>query len=146
MSLEIKVAETHHLEQIVRIEQASFSDPWSCGLLQRKMEDKGVVFYVAERDGSVLGYGILQCVLPEAEVINVVAADGARRQGIGRGVLEALLREAKRRGVETVHLEVREGNLGAIGLYRSLGFEMVGLRKDYYENPREHAVLMRFGE
>jgi len=142
MSIAIAPAALHHLAEIVRIERETFPDPWSEALLARKMEDLTTIFCVAEQGRCVLGYAILQRIDPEAEVINIAVAKDARRQGIGHRLLEALLADAKEQGIEAIHLEVRAGNTAAIALYKSQGFQPIGLRKNYYQTPREDAILM----
>jgi len=137
-------AKTHHLPQIAAIEQEIFPDPWSIELLLRKTLDPNTIFYVAEDGEGVKGYAILQLIPPEAEVINIAVTPIARQEGIGRALLEILLREAETQQIETIHLEVRENNQAAIALYRTLGFQEIGLRKHYYTNPQEHAILMRY--
>ena len=137
-------AKIHHLPQIAQIEREIFPDPWSEPLLLRKIEDEHTIFCVAEDEDQVRGYAILQLIAPEAEVINIAVAPTARRLGIGRALLAALLSQAEAAQIETIHLEVRESNQAAIALYSALGFGTVGLRKYYYENPREHAVLMSY--
>jgi len=138
----IKQAKVYHLPQIAAIEREIFSDPWSAELLARKIEDSNTIFCVAEDGDAVKGYAILQLIAPEAEVINIAVVPSARQQGIGRCLLEVLLREAETQQIETIHLEVRESNQAAIVLYRAFSFQVVGLRKHYYQNPREHAIRM----
>jgi len=142
MSILIKRAEACHLDEIVTLEREIFPDPWSKALLMRKIDDPAAIFCIAEREGKVLGYAILQGMPPEAEVINIAVYKEARCQGVGHNLLQALLDEAKTQGIATVYLEVRESNADAIALYASQGFKAVGLRKHYYQNPREHAILM----
>ena len=138
----IKQAEPHHLSEIAQQEREIFPDPWSEGLLARKMEDPSTIFCVAEHEGQIKGYAILQLIHPEAELINIAVAPSHRRGGIGRALLEDILHKAAAKQITSIHLEVRENNHAAIALYRTRGFRPVGLRKHYYENPREHAVRM----
>jgi len=138
----IEQAKLHHLAEIVQIEQESFPDPWSEALIVRKMEDTNTIFYVAVRDEQVLGHAVLQCIAPEAELEQIAVKKAARQQGIGRRLLEAAIAEAEKRGIREIRLEVRAGNIPAIALYHTLGFRDVGLRKGYYKNPSEDAVLM----
>jgi len=138
----IKPATAHHLPQIAAIESKIFPDPWSVELFAHKIEDPNTIFYIAEDREGIKGYAILQLIAPEAEVINIAVTPSARQQGIGQALLEALLHEAKIQQIETIHLEVRESNQAAKALYNALGFQEIGLRKHYYNNPREHAILM----
>jgi len=141
MSVVIQRANAHHLAEIARIERENFSDPWSVGLLERKLHDPRIRFYVAVQD-RVLGYAILLILPPEGELLNIAVDQGHQGRGLGRELLSALMDEANEEGVESIHLEVRAANLSAISLYRALGFEMRGLRKNYYENPKEDGILM----
>jgi len=138
----IRAAEPHHLPDIVRIERENFPDPWSAGLLQRKITDPAILFLVAQAEDRLLGYGLLQLIAPEAELINIAVDQTVRRQGVGRALLTALLEEASAHGVTTVHLEVRASNAPALTLYEALGFRPIGRRRGYYQNPCEDAILM----
>ena len=136
-------AEPRHLADIVKIEQAAFPDPWSRDLLERRITDPYTIFLIAEgEDGHLLAYAILQLIPPEAELLNIAVSEAARRSGIGRALLTALLEEAKSRGIDLIHLEVRASNHVAIALYETLGFTQTGLRRNYYETPCEDAILM----
>ena len=98
---------------------------------------------VSEVDDAVLGFGLLRC-FDDAEVIRIAVDPEARRQGIGRRILDAMLEEAHSRDIENVFLEVRSSNEAAIGLYKGAGFAAEGIRKGYYSEPKEDAVIMRF--
>jgi len=143
MSIEICKAEPRHLPEIVRIEREHFPAPcWSAEFIERKLHDPTVRFLVAEAEGRVLGYAVLQPILPEAELLNIAVDQPAQRQGIARQLIVHLLNEAIGQGIRTIHLEVRASNAPALTLYRTLGFMQTGLRRDYYQNPMEDAVLM----
>ncbi|MCL2842652.1 MAG: ribosomal protein S18-alanine N-acetyltransferase [Oscillospiraceae bacterium] len=142
MTIQIKPAEPRHLSEIVGLEHEIFPDPWSAALLERRLHDSATRFLVAEGEGAIQGYGILQLLPPEAELFNIAVNPTARRQGVGKCLLEALLETAKAEGVTAIHLEVRASNIGALALYNRLGFRQIGLRKKYYDNPCEDAVLM----
>jgi len=94
------------------------------------------------RSGEVLGFAVASRIAPEAELENIVVAQEFQRRGIGRQLLSELVKELRRSAIETFHLEVRASNLAAIGLYKSFGFYVTGLRTRYYSNPVEDAVLM----
>jgi ribosomal-protein-alanine N-acetyltransferase len=100
---------------------------------------------VAAEASRVLAFILVSCVLDEAEILNLVVAAGARRRGIGRQLLGAALATLGDRGVRRCHLEVRNSNEAAIGLYRSAGFTENGRRKGYYRSPDgagEDALMM----
>ena len=142
MSMIITRAKAGHLAEITQIERETFPDPWSARILAHKISDPATIFLIAEQESEIQGYALLQCIPPEAELTNFAVTEKARRSGTGRYLLKALLQEAKNQAIEAIHLEVRAGNTPAIALYTSRGFQPAGLRKNYYKNPNEHAVLM----
>jgi ribosomal-protein-alanine N-acetyltransferase len=131
-----------HIPQIVEIENASFSVPWSEQSFIAELEAEGCIFLTAVEEGKVLGFCILRPFMDEGEIFNIAVAESARGCGTGEALLTAAMSEGFVVGVRRLFLEVRESNLPAIGLYKKLGFETVGVRKNYYESPRENAVLM----
>lgn len=142
-TLLIRVLEEADLPRVVEIENASFSTPWReatfRGLLGRTDTD----LLAAERAGEFVGYAICWTVADQAELGNVAVARAARGAGVGRRLVEAALGRVRRRGARECFLEVRESNLVAQALYRSLGFAPVGRRRGYYARPTEDALVMR---
>ena len=129
-------------EQVAIIEAESFSMPWSLQAFQDTVEMKNYRYFVAEQNGEILGYCGFIFVLDEAEIPNVCVKVSARKQGIGKQMLTVLEEEAKGLGIKNLYLEVRESNQSARKLYTSFGFEEDGIRRDFYELPKENAVLM----
>ncbi|MCL2568904.1 MAG: ribosomal protein S18-alanine N-acetyltransferase [Oscillospiraceae bacterium] len=141
--MKITKAEPRHLPELLRIEHENFPDPWGSDLLMRRITDPTTLFLVAEGEKTqLLGYAILQQIPPEAELQNIAIDKPARRSGIGKQLLTALLKEAKSYGITTTHLEVRASNAPAIALYKALNFHQTGLRRNYYQAPQEDALLM----
>lgn len=128
--------------QVAAIEADSFSVPWSLNAFTETMEKENFRYFVAEEEGEILGYCGFLFVLDEAEIPNVCVKASARKCGIGRQMMSVLMEEAKKLGMAVLYLEVRESNTPARTLYKSLGFEENGIRKNFYEHPVEHAVLM----
>jgi len=124
------------------LERAAFSDPWS-GADFADCRGAGWPILVAETGHDVVGYIVGRALLDEAEILNLGVAEPARRRGIARGLVRALLALFSGRGVRTVFLEVRESNHPARGLYESLGFRAVGRRSRYYQKPVEDAIVLR---
>jgi ribosomal-protein-alanine N-acetyltransferase len=93
-------------------------------------------------DGTLAGYGVCRSAADEGEILNVAVAEAWRGRGAGHILVEAMLRHLAGRGAARVYLEVRASNAAAIGLYASLAFERVGIRRGYYARPREDAVVM----
>ncbi|MCU1569636.1 MAG: rimI [Naasia sp.] len=134
---------------IMAIEDATFpEDAWSERAMRREVADPNACYLVAvhpERGGAVDGYAGLLAPRGsgDADVQTVAVADTARRRGLGRALMLALLAEADRRGAERVFLEVRADNDGAQHLYRSLGFEQIAVRKRYYPGGMDALVMRR---
>ena len=130
------------LEAVVAIENENFTTPWTeTGFLSFMMR-QDVLMLVAEEGEKILGYMGSMYVLDEADITNVSVSKNARRQGTGRALVREMICRLEALGVTTIHLEVRESNAPAIALYEKLGFEADGLRKNYYEQPTENALLM----
>lgn len=134
------------LDAIMAIEESEFtSDAWSSRMMSEEIRSAHTRYLVAEEDGVVLGYAGLLCPrgAHEADVQTIAVLASARRRGIGRRLLRALLEEAARRGAREVFLEVRADNPGAQTLYRSEGFEEIGVRPAYYQPDGVDALVLR---
>ena len=142
MGLRIRDARPADLDRLEELESLCFSVPWTREQLESQMPDAQHVFLVGEEDACVLGYVGMMTVLDEGYISNVAVAPEARRRGIGRALAAALLDRAETLSLSFVTLEVREHNDPAIALYAGLGFVPVGLRKNYYDSPKENALLM----
>jgi ribosomal-protein-alanine N-acetyltransferase len=130
------------LPAIAALERQCFSDPWSVEMLRSELPDDSHEFLLAVEGEELLGYVGLMTVLDEGYLSNVAVSPAYRRQGIAEALLTALLARARARKLSFVTLEVRAGNTPAQALYRKLGFQEVGVRRAYYEHPKEDAVLM----
>ena len=131
------------LPAVAALERQCFSDPWSVEMLRPELPDESHEFLLAVEGEELLGYVGLMTVLDEGYLSNVAVSTAYRRQGIAEALLTALLARARARRLSFVTLEVRAGNTPAQTLYRKLGFQEVGVRRGYYEHPREDAVLMK---
>ena len=131
-----------HLEGVLAIEGACFSDPWSEQTFVDALYSDTVSMIVAQaEDLRVLGYAVLSVVLDEGSLDKIAVDPACRRQGVGEELLKVFLRFG-RANLAFVTLEVRAGNAAAIGLYEKLGFLQVGRRKNYYAKEHEDAILM----
>lgn len=143
MAFRICAAAGEHIEQIHEIEQDCFSLPWTEDMLRAQLSGERSVFLAAIGDGGeVLGYAGMEYVLDEGYISNVAVASAFRRQGVADGLMEALRSRAEELGLAFISLEVRAGNEPAIRLYEKHGYRAVGRRKNYYERPREDALIM----
>lgn len=131
------------LEQIEKIEQQCFSCPWTLDQLRSQLSDDRHVFLAAvDAGGTVLGYVGMMFVLDEGYISNVAVAPDFRRQGVADALISALMTRAEELNLAFVTLEVRAGNEPAKSLYAKHGFVPVGRRKNYYDLPKEDAILM----
>jgi len=131
------------LEAVLAIERASFTTPWSRAAYHRELVVNGYATYLVGRlDGRLVSYGGMWVVLDEAHVTNIAVHPGYRRAGIGRLTMRALERRAVQLGASRMTLEVRVSNHAARRLYRSLGFRGTGIRRNYYSDTREDAIVM----
>lgn len=142
MELIIRDARMEDIPALEALERQCFSVPWTGEQLIAQLPDGSHRFLVAERDGAILGYVGMMFVLDEGYISNVTTASTARRQGIGRELIKALLSEADKLELSFVTLEVRRSNEPAKALYSQQGFMPVGERRDYYQHPKEDAILM----
>lgn len=144
MNLVFETAKKDDLHEIHEIEIASFPDPWSVDSLWAFASNEQVRTLVCAREKEsreLVGYYALQYVLDEAEIAIIAVKRKFRRQGLGTKILQEISAFAKERGIKKIHLEVRSENEAAVHLYRSFGFEEVGRRKNYYEAPKDDAIL-----
>ena len=129
--------------EITEIERASFSCPWSSDSFRQAGEMENSIFLVLREDGNTAGFGIILTVAGEGELVDIAVSHAYRKKGYGQALMTALLAESERQGIETLYLEVRQSNTAARNLYEKNGFEAMGVRKKYYRDPVEDAVLMR---
>ncbi len=127
---------------ISRLEEETFSMPWSEASFLQMIEQEDARYFVAEEDGKLLGGCGLLLIAGEGNITNVAVAQEARRRGVGTGLLRYLLSEGDKEGLSAYTLEVRVSNTAAIGLYRKLGFVSEGIRPNFYEKPVEDAMIM----
>ncbi len=133
---------TEDVPFISRLEEETFSMPWSAESFLRMIGQEDTAYFVAEEDGQILGGCGLLLIAGEGNITNVVVTPGARRRGVAMGLLTYLMAEGGRAGLRAYTLEVRVSNAAAIGLYEKLGFVSEGIRPGFYEKPVEDALIM----
>ena len=132
-----------HLDEVAELERICFSVPWSRNMLAEELDNLLSAFLVALDDsGKVVGYAGVQVILDEGYITNVAVRPECRRQGIAAKLLQVFLDFARANQLAFLTLEVRASNYDAIALYGSRGFRSVGRRKNYYEHPKEDAIIM----
>ena len=142
MYYEIVPMDRSHISQIAQLERECFSTPWTEAMLEEELFNPQASFIVAEDDeGNILGYAGLHVVLDEGYIDNIAVQPDARRHGVASALLDVYCRFGAV-NLAFLTLEVRASNQAAIGLYEKYGFQRVGLRPGYYQQPREDAVIM----
>ncbi len=137
----LKMAECH-IKDLALIEKECFSTPWTEKGLYDELSNPHARFYVAIVGGAVAGYIGAHNIVGEVYITNVAVSNTFRRKGVAESLVGHLLSVSETENADFVTLEVRESNLPARSLYEKMDFEVVGNRKDFYEQPRENAILM----
>ena len=139
----IRPATEGDVEPVAAIEAVSFSNPWQPQTFRSLVSQDRALILVAEVTGAgIVGYAVLWWVLDQGELANLAVREPFQGRGIGSALLDQVMKAATARGVETVFLEVRSSNHRAYDLYLSRGFRPVGVRKGYYQNPKEDARIL----
>ncbi|MFQ6093074.1 MAG: ribosomal protein S18-alanine N-acetyltransferase [bacterium] len=141
--IEIERMALEDLDEVLAIERDSFSCPWSMESFRQEVANRKFSFpLVAKIDGRVVGYGVAWFVADETHIGNIAVHRTHRRKGIGRLLLQNLLENGLARGCQLATLEVRQTNRAALGLYKKFGFWSVALRKGYYRDTGEDAIVL----
>lgn len=138
----IKRMEDQHLDAVLKVEQNSFSHPWSRQSFEEELKKNSSYLFVAMENDEVVGYAVMSTVLDEGDLLDIAVDEKHRRKGVAKALFCKLCDVAKDLSLAFITLEVRASNDSAIALYESLSFEKVAVRKNYYSKPTEDAVLM----
>jgi ribosomal-protein-alanine N-acetyltransferase len=130
------------LEQVVEIEKASMPSPWSKELFDEELKREAAHYFVVEKEGRVAGYMGYWEAPEEAHIINLAIGPAFRKQGLGREMMNHCMEYARKRGARLATLEVRQSNEAAQRLYEKCDFRTVAIRKKYYSDNQEDAVVM----
>lgn len=130
------------LEAVAELEKICFTESWSWKLLEAGLYSEYDEYYVFEQEGRILGYCNLRILAGEGEIQRIAVLPDCRRLGVGRKMMEVMEHSARAKQVYAVTLEVRESNFAARNLYESFGFVAEAVRKGYYHNPSEDALIM----
>jgi N6-L-threonylcarbamoyladenine synthase len=149
MTWQLRRATAEDVDKIMALETSIFeNDAWSTEMMARDVADPGCYYLVAfppDAPDHIVAYAGLQAAQrsPESDIQTIAVAEEARGRGLGRVLMQSLITEARKRGARETFLEVRADNPGAQHLYRSLGFEDLGVRRGYYQPDNVDAIVMR---
>ncbi len=130
------------LKQVVILEQQIFSRPWSEQSFLSALKQQDTIYLVAEENGVVQGYLGIWCTAEDGDLCNMAVAQNVRCSGVASGLLLQGMDSCRKQGMQRILLEVRESNLPARKLYEQHGFQSIGVRKQYYSDPLEDALMM----
>ena len=142
MELLIKPLTEENVDAVCVLEEEAFSMPWHRESFLEMILNKDACYLVGIMEGEVVASCGLRNIVGDGEITNVVTKASERGKGIGKQMLLRLMEEGVKMGVEAFTLEVRVSNYGAIHLYEKLGFHKEGIRKNFYEKPREDGLIM----
>lgn len=143
MSFEIKRLSEENSAAVAEIEKLCFSTPWSEATVASEIKSGFSDFFGAFSEEKLAGYIGGRTIAGETEVFNVAVSPEFRRKGIAKALIEKFVETVREKETQVIFLEVRASNLPAIALYEKNGFVFCGIRKDYYSDPKENALLMR---
>ena len=130
------------LKRVHEIECSIFSKPWTEADFKNSIEDHNNIYLIVEEQDDIVAYCGLWGVVGEGQINNVAVIKECRCLGIGRAMIATMLQLGREQGLEAFTLEVRISNLSAIALYHKLGFQDAGIRKNFYEEPTDDALIM----
>ena len=144
MSIQIVPMNADHLEELEKLERICFSRPWSRKMLAEELQNQCAAFFVSQDSitQQVMGYAGLLVMADEGYITNVAVFPEFRRQGVAAKLIAVFENFARGNKLAFLTLEVRPSNTAAIALYKGFGFEEVGRRKNYYDLPKEDALIL----
>ncbi|HHV34305.1 MAG TPA: ribosomal protein S18-alanine N-acetyltransferase [Syntrophomonadaceae bacterium] len=138
----LRLMKKDDIDQVLLIEQCSFPAPWAKKAYLGELENKFARYFVILDKGRIIGYAGMWIFAGESHITTIAVHPDYRSRGYGRMLMMALIEYSKGHNAGTMVLEVRESNISAINLYSSLGFKRIGLRRNYYIETQEDAIVM----
>ncbi|NMA67515.1 MAG: ribosomal protein S18-alanine N-acetyltransferase [Clostridiaceae bacterium] len=138
----IRFMEYNDLDTVLDLEYKCFEIPWTRNMFEDEFFNSNAVYFVAEEQGKVCGYIGMWKIIDEGHITNLAVHPEFRGKGYGKRLMKSLISYSKKNGITAITLEVRVSNLVAISLYEGFGFTKAGLRKHYYANNNEDALIM----
>lgn len=131
------------IEEVSVIEKKSFTLPWTIDIYQKELTENSYAhYYVVEKSGKIIGFCGVWIVIDEAQITNIAILPDYRGQNYGVGLFQYIINQVIRNGVKRLSLEVRVSNIIAQKLYRKFGLKPAGIRKNYYTDNNEDAIVM----
>ena len=140
--MRVRLSEDTDADAITALEEECFTDAWSPALMSQMFASEWDRIYVLEDEGKVIGYADVRNMYGDCDLMSICVTREARGRGGASLLMEHILEQARADDARQILLEVRRSNEAAIGLYRKFGFEELGVRRNYYSNPVEDAVVM----
>lgn len=140
--MEIRRTHPDDIDMIADAEELIFSDPWTDSDILKAISTEGSMCYSAVKDGKIIAYIIGRVIPPEGEIYRIATLPDHRGRGVAWRLMDYAVKTERGRGLESLFLEVRKNNAPALALYTSYGFTKVGVRKNYYKNPTDDAIVM----
>ena len=140
--IDIQFMRPEHIEEVTRIESDTFITPWTRSYFEKEMKNKIAVYIVALQDRHVIGYAGMWHIVNEGHIVNVAVKEEKRRLGVGSLLIRRLFDIAAEKEMIALTLEVRMSNTAGQRLYHKLGFKAEGIRRRYYEETGEDAIIM----
>lgn len=128
--------------ELAELDKEVFSVPWSEKSFRDECNNSLAVYFAAREDNKIIGYAGFWHIADEGDITNIAVREKFRRRGVASLLIEEMIKEADKRKLSLLTLEVRKSNLPAIGLYNKFGFNVIGERKNYYTKPTEDALIM----
>ena len=132
-----------NIDEIAEIDRLSFSEPWDKQFFLKSLEDNNYIFFVEKEFGDIIGFVMVLKLVGDCEIVRIAVLPKYRRKGIAENLVKKVTEYSQKNRYENIFLEVRAGNSAARALYLKCGFEECGVRKGYYNNPKEDGVVMR---
>ena len=142
MKFQIEKMQKSHIDDVLEISKHSFATPWSRTSFLNELNNVFANYLVAIYNNKVIGFIGTWIILDESHITNVAVHPNFRKMGVGKKLLSSLLEHSISKGANSFTLEVRESNIAAKHLYKSFGFIEEGVRKNYYEDNKENAIIM----
>lgn len=142
MNVIVRLMTEEDIDQVTEISSLSFSHSWSRKSYEQELQNSLAKYFVAEIDNKVIGFVGTWLIVDESHITNVAVHPDYRKNGIASKLIDAMISYCKEHGCIAYTLEVRAGNIPAISLYKKHGFKQDGIRKGYYQDNNEDAILM----